>query len=167
MNIRALRGLNDPLSVDNEPFYTFCRTLKRWTTGTLLGSIRDASGFLFLIFLYRRFRPWVSYCRVSYYQGGYLNIESTLQFSVRKCQMFTSHILIFGNIFDASRLWDPSRSTRIVKLYHIARNQLLGSSERRFWAILNILLWFSCFLGHFRWFSSFGTYPDRLARQTL
>ena len=38
MNIRALRGLNDPLSVDNEAFYTFYRTLKRWTTGTLWGN---------------------------------------------------------------------------------------------------------------------------------
>ena len=28
----ALRGLGDPLSVDNEPFYTFYRTLKRWAT---------------------------------------------------------------------------------------------------------------------------------------
>ena len=37
MNTRALRGLNDPLSVDNKPFYTFYRTLKRWTTGTLYG----------------------------------------------------------------------------------------------------------------------------------
>ena len=35
MNIRALRGLNDPLSVDNEAFYIFYRTLKRWTIGTL------------------------------------------------------------------------------------------------------------------------------------
>ena len=33
MNIRALRGLNDPLSVGNEAIYTFYRTLKRWTTG--------------------------------------------------------------------------------------------------------------------------------------
>ena len=30
--LRALRGRGDPLSVDNEPFYTFYRTLKRWTT---------------------------------------------------------------------------------------------------------------------------------------
>ena len=35
-NIRALRDLNDPLSVDNETFYIFYRTLKRWTTGTLV-----------------------------------------------------------------------------------------------------------------------------------
>ena len=34
-NLRALRGLNDPLSVDNEAFYTCYRTLERWTTGTL------------------------------------------------------------------------------------------------------------------------------------
>ena len=34
-NLRALRGLNDPLSVDSEAFYTFYRTLKRWTIGTL------------------------------------------------------------------------------------------------------------------------------------
>ena len=35
MNFGALRGLNDPLSVYNEAIYTFYRTLKRWTTGTL------------------------------------------------------------------------------------------------------------------------------------
>ena len=29
-------------------------------------------------------------------------------------------------------LWDPSSSIRLVRLYNIARNQLLGSSERRF-----------------------------------
>ena len=37
-NLRALRGLNDPLSVDNEPFYIFYRTLKRWTTEIVGGS---------------------------------------------------------------------------------------------------------------------------------
>ena len=35
MYFGALRGLNDPLSVDNEVFYNFYRTLKRWTTGTV------------------------------------------------------------------------------------------------------------------------------------
>ena len=37
MNFGALRGLNDPLSVYNEAIYTFYRTLKRWTTGSLWG----------------------------------------------------------------------------------------------------------------------------------
>ena len=34
MHIRGLERLRDPLSVDNELFYTFYRTLKRWTTET-------------------------------------------------------------------------------------------------------------------------------------
>ena len=33
-SMRALRGLNDPLSVYNEAIYTFYRTLKRWTMET-------------------------------------------------------------------------------------------------------------------------------------
>ena len=37
MHIRVLKSLRDPLSVDNETFYTFYRTLKRWTTGTFMG----------------------------------------------------------------------------------------------------------------------------------
>ena len=71
------------------------------------------------------------------------------------------NIDIFVVVFKA---WDLARSTRNVLLYNISRNQLLGSSERRFWAIL--LFWsfksaISCLLGHFRWFSSFGRYLDR------
>ena len=42
--LRALRGLNDTLSVDNEPFYTFYRTLKRWTTEMRAGQISAISG---------------------------------------------------------------------------------------------------------------------------
>ena len=64
-------------------------------------------------------------------------------------------------IFNA---WDVARSRRNVFLYTIFRNQLLGSSEFRFWAILLFCSFkssISCLLGHFRWFSSFGRYLDR------
>ena len=66
--------------------------------------------------------------------------------------------------FVVFKVWDLARSTRTVLLYNISRNQLLGCSERRFWAIL--LFWgfksaISWLLGHFRWFSSFGRYLDR------
>ena len=43
-----------------------------------------------------------------------------------KCRYF---FLVF-------KAWDLARSTRNVLLYNISQNQLLGSSERRFWVIL-------------------------------
>ena len=49
MYTRSLESFSDPLSVDNKPFYTFYRTLKRWTTGTLwMGCIRFMPRFRFM-----------------------------------------------------------------------------------------------------------------------
>ena len=79
----------------------------------------------------RRFAHAAAPVIIIFWDGGFSFAISSFQFWFVDLDILKS--LCVGELQGVFRLWDPSRSIQLVKLYNIARNRLLGPSERRFW----------------------------------
>ena len=64
--------------------------------------------------------------------GGGISFWDVLYVDSEDIYYFVIKIMFWGLLEVVFKLWDLSRSTQLVELYKIARNQLLGRFIRRF-----------------------------------